>query len=164
MDLKYSESQFQRIFFPKRYSQISMSRLNILMYQTILPFLSRQKQQFSICIIFQSRKIPCSYIEVKNKQLSQFCYLTHDIKSCIPEKSSCTGYNIAAFVSSHSHPESVYIYEIGVYLGMAKFVNRKHSSYFPYFFHSISFCLQKPVHYFIIHQKILHVYKNLHPQ
>ena len=36
-DLKYSESQFQRIFFPKRYSQISMSRLNILMYQTILP-------------------------------------------------------------------------------------------------------------------------------
>ena len=104
------------------------------MYQTILPFLSRQKQQFSICIIFQSRKIPCSYIEVKNKQLSQFCYLTHDIKSCIPEKSSCTGYNIAAFVSSHSHPESVYISEIGVYLGMAKFVNRKHSSYFPCFF------------------------------
>ena len=27
MDLKYSESQFQRIFFPKRYSQISMRSL-----------------------------------------------------------------------------------------------------------------------------------------
>ena len=35
---------------------------------------------------------------------------------------------------------------------------------FHIFFHSISFCLQKPVHYFIIHQKILHVYKDLHPQ
>ena len=128
-----------------------MSSLNNLMYQTILPFLSRQKQQFSICIIFQSRKIPCSYIEVKNKQLSQFCYLTHGIKSCIPEKSSCNGYNIAAFGSSHH--ESMFdkhIYEIGEYLGMAKLnfmegdicqrkhvhdiiVNRKHSSYFPYF-------------------------------
>ena len=164
-DLKYSESQFQRIFFPKRYSQISMSSLNILMYQTILPFLSRQKQQFSICIIFQSRKIPCSYIEVKNKQLSQFCYLTHDIKSCIPEKSSCTRYNIAAFVSAHSHPESVFdkhIYEIGEY--HSKICQSKTFFIFSIFISSISFCLQKPVHYFIIHQKILHIYKDLHPQ
>ena len=117
-----------------------MSRLNILMYQTILPFLSRQKQQFSICIIFQSRKIPCSYIKVKNKLLSKFCYLTHDIKSFIPQKSSCTGYNIAAFVSSHSHPESLYIYEIGVYLGMAKTFFIFSMFFFFHFFLSTKTC------------------------
>ena len=116
------------------------------MYQTILPFLSRWKQQFFLRIPFQSRNFP--------------------------EKSSCNGYNILSLSYHHIlYPCSTNIFmqwkiTLAWQLIFMRFIfakkitctlyHRPSKKFFIFsiFFHSFSFCLQKTFIINITEQKL----------
>ena len=66
MDLKYSKSQFQRRFFPKRYSQNNYGRLKTFScIEQFLPSLEVEVA-FAIVLCFPVQIFSCSLTEMEN--------------------------------------------------------------------------------------------------